>query len=150
MNHASKKPHSLENHVFVSVLRAADKLGQDAEALMKSFGLTGAQYNVLRILRGGETCGLACKEIGDRMISHDPDMTRLLDRLEKRGWITRERQKEDRRVVKTKITAEGLSLLKKMDEPVENLHKEQFRRVPAKQLRQLCELLEEILPGITE
>ncbi len=66
--------------------------------------LTGTQYNVLRILRGAEPDGLLCRGISERMISHDPDMTRLLDRMEKRGLITRERQKDDRRVIKTRIT----------------------------------------------
>ena len=73
--------------------KAADSLGQQAEQLVKANGLTGAQYNVLRILRGAEPEGLGCSSIGERMISHDPDMTRLLDRMEKRGLITRKRQK---------------------------------------------------------
>jgi len=88
---------SLEKRVFVSLLHTADTLGQEAEQLLKAAGLTGAQYNVLRILRGAEPSGLACRAIGERMISHDPDMTRLLDRMEKRGLITRERQSDDRR-----------------------------------------------------
>ena len=75
---------SLENHVFVSLVKAADSLSQDVEELLKEYGLTGTQYNVLRILRGAEPQGLACREVGERMISHDPDMTRLLDRMEPR------------------------------------------------------------------
>ena len=75
--------------------------------MIKSHGLTGAQYNVLRILRGAEPEGLLCRGISERMISRDPDITRLLDRMEKRGLITRERQTEDRRVIKTRITPEG-------------------------------------------
>ncbi|HLB86731.1 MAG TPA: MarR family transcriptional regulator, partial [Terriglobales bacterium] len=98
--------------VFVALLRAAERLSQDAEQLVKEYGLTGTQYNVLRILRGAEPAGLPCKGISDRMISHDPDMTRLLDRMEKRGLITRERQFDDRRVVKTRITSEGLDILR--------------------------------------
>ena len=82
----------VENVVFVAVLKAADHLGQQAEQMLKSHGLTGTQYNVLRILRGAEPQGLPCRSVGDRMISHDPDMTRLLDRMEKRGLISRERQ----------------------------------------------------------
>src|SRR5215475_5537054 len=104
---ARRHPVSLEGKVFVALLRVADQLGQVAEALMKLHGLTGTQYNVLRILRGAEPEGLPCKGISDRMISHDPDITRLLDRMEKRGLITRERQTQDRRVVKSRITALG-------------------------------------------
>jgi DNA-binding MarR family transcriptional regulator len=79
------------------------------------------------------------------MISHDPDMTRLLDRMEKRALITRQRQKDDRRVVKTRITAEGLSLLKRLDQPVRELHKRQFRHICAAQLKNLIETLDQVL-----
>jgi DNA-binding MarR family transcriptional regulator len=78
------------------------------------------------------------------MISHDPDMTRLLDRLEKRGLITRERQTDDRRVVKTRITPHALSLLKTMDQPVRELHKRQFRHMSHTRLKVLSDLLEEV------
>src|SRR5438046_10704625 len=122
-------PISLENRVFIALLQSADGLTQEAEHLVKAAGLTGAQYNVLRILRGAEPEGLACKGIGDRMISHDPDMTRLLDRMEKRGLITRERQTDDRRVVKTRITPQALSLLKTMDQPGRNPTNRQFRHM---------------------
>jgi len=135
---------SLEKRVFVSLLQTADTLGQEAEQLLKAAGLTGAQFNVLRILRGAEPSGLACRAIGERMISHDPDMTRLLDRMEKRGLITRERQCDDRRVVKTRITAQGLSLLKTFDQPVYDLHKRQFRHMSATRLKILYDLLEEV------
>jgi DNA-binding MarR family transcriptional regulator len=134
----------LENRVFVALLRLADALSQEAEQLVKAAGLTGAQYNVLRILRGAEPEGLPCSGIGDRMISHDPDMTRLLDRMEKRGLITRNRQTDDRRVVKTRITPQALSLLKTLDQPVQELHKRQFRHIPAARLKILSQLLEEV------
>ncbi len=133
----------LENRIFVALLQAADSLGQEAEQLLKAAGLTAAQYNVLRILRGAEPEGLPCRGIGDRMISHDPDMTRLLDRMEKRGLITRERQTDDRRVVKTRITPQALSLLKTLDQPVHDLHKRQFRHMSVARLKILFDLLEE-------
>ena len=134
----------VENRVFVALLETADALGQQAEQLLKAAGLTGAQYNVLRILRGAEPEGLPCRGISDRMISHDPDMTRLLDRMEKRGLITRERQTDDRRVVKTRITPQALSLLKPLDQPVHDLHKRQFRHMPVLRLKTLGALLEEV------
>ena len=133
----------LENRIFVALLQAADSLGQEAEQLLKAAGLTAAQYNVLRILRGAEPEGLPCRGIGDRMISHDPDMTRLLDRMEKRGLITRKRQTDDRRVVKTRITPRALSLLKTLDQPVHDLHKRQFRHMSVARLKILFDLLEE-------
>src|SRR5215831_9683499 len=134
---------SLEERVSVLILRAADFVGQRGEQLLKSHGLTGTQYNVLRILRGAGPEGLPCKSVGDRMISHDPDMTRLLDRMEKRGLIVRERQRDDRRVVKTRITLSGLEILKKLDLPVRELHKKHFGHISAARLKQLAELLGE-------
>jgi DNA-binding MarR family transcriptional regulator len=137
---------SLETRAFVALLIAADRLTQQAEQLMREHSLTGTQYNVLRILRGAEPAGLPCKGISDRMISHDPDMTRLLDRLEKHGLISRQRQADDRRVVKTRITAAGLDILKKLDAPVLELHRKQFRNLGAARLKNLASALEEIIP----
>jgi len=141
---SSGKPALLEDQIFVSLLKAADYLSQEAQHLQKSGGLTSAQYNVLRILRGAEPDGILCRGIAERMISRDPDMTRLLDRMEKHAWITRQRQKDDRRVIKARITAEGLNLLKKLDQPVHDLHERQFRHMSATRLKQLAELLEEV------
>jgi DNA-binding MarR family transcriptional regulator len=135
---------SLEERLFVAILKVADSLSQDSEQLIKSAGVTAAQYNVLRILRGAEPAGLACSVIGDRMISHDPDMTRLLDRMEKRNLITRQRQKDDRRVVKTHITEEGLALLKRLDQPIREHHKKTFQHLPQSRLKALDQLLVEL------
>jgi DNA-binding MarR family transcriptional regulator len=134
----------VQDRIFVALLQTADALSQEAEQLLKGAGLTGTQYNVLRILRGAEPEGLPCRGIGDRMISHDPDMTRLLDRMEKRGLITRERQTDDRRVVKTRITPQALRLLKTLDQPVHELHKRQFGHMPAARLKILSRMLEEV------
>jgi DNA-binding MarR family transcriptional regulator len=133
-----------EDRVFISLQKTADSLGLEVEQLLKPHGLTGTQYNVLRILRGAEPEGLACRGIGERMISHDPDMTRLLDRMEKRGLISRARQTNDRRVVKTRISSAGLLLLKNLDQPVRELHKRQFHHLPATRLKTLAELLEQV------
>jgi DNA-binding MarR family transcriptional regulator len=136
----------LETRLFVALMKAADHLGLEAEQLVRDRepGLTGTQYNVLRILRGAEPEGLPCKGIGDRMISHDPDMTRLLDRMEKRGLITRARQSHDRRVVKTRITPAGLEILRQLDAPVQDLHRNQFRHLPATRLKDLAAALEQV------
>jgi DNA-binding MarR family transcriptional regulator len=140
----SHPPLPLEDTIFISLQKTADSLGLEAEQLLKPHGLTGTQYNVLRILRGAEPEGLACSGIGERMISHDPDMTRLLDRMEKRGLILRQRQTDDRRVIKTRITPAGLTLLKSLDQPVRELHKRQFHHLPATRLKTLAQLLEEV------
>ena len=142
--HTQRPPLPSEDRAFIALQKAADKLALQAEQLLKSNGLTGAQYNVLRILRGAEPQGLACSSIAERMISHDPDITRLLDRMEKRNLITRQRQSDDRRVVKTRITSSGLELLKRLDPTVRELHKRQFAQMGTGRVRALADLLDEI------
>jgi DNA-binding MarR family transcriptional regulator len=88
---------SREQEAYLSLLRTADALQARVEARLKEFGLTGTQYNALRILRGAGPEGLPCCEIGERMITHDPDITRLLNRLEDRGFVERTRARHDRR-----------------------------------------------------
>jgi DNA-binding MarR family transcriptional regulator len=141
-------PADLEAHVFVTLVRTADLLTRGAEALLKPHGLSGTQYNILRILRGAGPEGLACREVGSRLISRDPDMTRLLDRMESRGLIARAREEKDRRVVKTRITDEGLRILADLDAPVKQLHRRQLRHMPGKQLRELAALLERTRTGL--
>src|SRR5436190_4109022 len=94
----------LEQEVFLNVQRAADRLMRDLEELLKEEHLSPTQYNVLRILRSAGTTGMACHEVGERMITRDPDMTRLLDRLEDRDLITRSRERQDRRVIRVRIS----------------------------------------------
>jgi DNA-binding MarR family transcriptional regulator len=137
----------LEEQVSISLLKTADAIARRGEELLKPAGLSGAQYNILRILRGAGESGLACREIGDRLISRDPDMTRLLDRIESRGLIVRARESSDRRVVKTRITAEGLRILRDLDEPVREVHRNQLQRISEKDLRQLLTLLERARAG---
>jgi DNA-binding MarR family transcriptional regulator len=134
-------PPTLEQQVFLDLLRLNGALVRDAEEMLKPFDLSNSQFNVLRILRGAGAPGLACGEVGGRMITHDPDITRLLDRLESRGLIARERQQEDRRVVKTRITAEGLRVLGELDGPLCAMHRRQFSGIPQPQLAELAKLL---------
>lgn len=135
------KPYPPEQVAFAAVLRAAGRLVQEVEALLKPCGISPAQYNVLRILRGAQPEGLSCSGIAARMINRDPDMTRLLDRMELRGWVVRERQRADRRVVVVQIGPEGLRLLAELDEPVLELHRDQFRALGNAGSRQLAGLL---------
>lgn len=139
---------SLEQEAALNLLKSCQVVTEMSEQLFKEFGLSATQYNVLRILRGVGACeskkGVACREIGDRMITRDPDMTRLLDRLEKRGLIIRQRDADDRRVVKTSITCEGQRILKELDEPILKLHKKQLSHMGPAKLQQLIDLLEEV------
>src|SRR6266849_3019262 len=133
---------SREQEAYLSLMRTADALATQVEAWLKEYGLTGTQYNALRILRGAGPGGLPCREIGERMITHDPDITRLLNRLEDRGFVERIRAKHDRRIIYGKITAAGLKLLREMDAPLEKRGREMLRHVSQEKLKQLIELLE--------
>lgn len=129
-----------EEAAFVDLLRTTDLLSRGPAQVLKSEDLSPTQYNVLRILRGAPE-GLPCGEIGNRMITRDPDITRLLDRLEKRGLISRCRDERDRRTVMTRITAEGLKLLAELDEPMLAAHRQQLRHLGREGLGALRELL---------
>jgi len=110
------------------------------DRILKTGALSGTQYNVLRILRGTPE-GLPCGEIASRMITRDPDITRLLDRLEKRELISRCRETKDRRMVMARITPQGLRLLAQLDEPVKETHRKQLGHLGRERLRGLTELL---------
>ena len=133
---------SREQEAYLSLLRTADALQAQVEAHLKEFGLTGTQYNALRILRGAGPEGLPCSEIGERMITHDPDVTRLMNRLEDRGLVQRTRARRDRRVICGKISAAGLKLLREMDGPVDKRNREMLSHVGHEKLKQLIDLLE--------
>jgi len=133
---------SLEEEVILNLIRTAEYVTSRGAALLKRADLTPTQYNALRILRGAGEEGLACGEIGERMVTKDSDITRLLDRLERRGLIRRERPDNNRRVVLTRITDEGLALLSELDGPVEESHRSLAGHLGRQRLKALNELLE--------
>ena len=132
----------LEETAFLDLVRTCDLLSRGPAQVLKVEDLSATQYNVLRILRGARE-GLPCGEIASRMITRDPDITRLLDRLEKRGLISRCRETKDRRMVMARITPEGLKLLAGLDDPVEEAHRTQLGHLGKERLRELAELLED-------
>lgn len=133
---------SLEEEALLNLMRTAAILeGVETDAL-KPYELSMPQYNILRILRGAGPKGLSCQEIADRMISRDPDVTRLVDRLDARGLIQRARSSEDRRVVITKISEAGLKRLTDMDAGLRELPKKILGHLGEKKLRLLIDLLE--------
>jgi DNA-binding MarR family transcriptional regulator len=134
---------SLEAETFLALQRTASKLAQGLAELLKPEGLSAAQYNVLRILRGAGDAGLACREIAERLVARDPDVTRLLDRMDNQGLIARARESSDRRVVITRITATGRELVNKLDKPVSDLHLRQLGHLGQAKLQTLLELLDE-------
>jgi DNA-binding MarR family transcriptional regulator len=142
MNQSTKtrRAASPEEAAFLNLLRTADMLTRGADWVLKDEDLSLTQYNVLRILRGASQ-GLPCGEIASRMITRDPDVTRLLDRMEKRGLISRSRESRDRRLVLARITPEGLKLVNRLDEPIQKVHRNLLGHLGKERLRALAELL---------
>jgi DNA-binding MarR family transcriptional regulator len=132
---------STEEVAFLDLLRTCDLLSRRLAQVLKIADLSPTQYNVLRILRGTPE-GLACGEIAERMITRDPDVTRLLDRMEKRGLISRCRETQDRRMVFTRITPEGLRILRDLDGRVQRVHRDQLAHLGQSRLWALMELLQ--------
>jgi DNA-binding MarR family transcriptional regulator len=137
----TKTPTSREEELFVNLMRTTEALRGKTVELLKDYELSSVQYNTLRILRGAGEEGLICNEISERLITKDSDITRLLDRLEKRGFIMRERDPNDRRHVITKITKKGLEVLAKIDRPLSDLHKQQLGHLGDALIEQLNALL---------
>ena len=143
MNHpkpTKRRPPCPEEAVFLDLMRTTDMLSRSLVGVLKAEDLSANQYNVRRILRGAQDA-LPCGEIASRMITRDPDITRLLDRLEKRGLISRCRETKDRRMVMAGITPAGLKLLSRLDEPVEEVHRKCLGHLGRERLHALTELL---------
>lgn len=138
-----KKPFDLpEQEAYLNLIRTAADLDGPLLAVLKPKGLTPSTYNVLRILRGSAPGGRHASDIGCDMVVRVPDVTRLVDRLEQRGLVERERSTTDRRVVVVRISAAGLALLKSLDRPVLDVHRAQLGHLNRSELKELNRLLE--------
>lgn len=130
-----------EEEVYLDMLRTVERLSRGVAETLAAADLTPTQYNALRILRGAGEAGASCTDVSERMVTKDSDVTRLLDRLEARGLISRGREATDRRRVVTRITDEGLRVLAELDGPVAETHRRQLGHLGEKQLATLGELL---------
>lgn len=130
-----------EQEAYLNLLRTANWLEAEFNRLFKRQGLSHATYNILRILRGHRGQPLSCSAIGEQMVTQVPDVTRLIDRLEQRGLVSRERTPTDRRVVMVQISEAGLGLLAELDEPVAALHRQQLGHLTRRELDQLSAML---------
>lgn len=138
-----------EQAVLLGIRIAAARLTEPWEKFLKTEAdLTTNQYNVLRILRGSHPAKLASGEIADRMISRDPDVTRLVDRLNRRGLVSRTRGRQDRRVVEIGITGKGLEVLKSLDPHVERMPGAVIGHLGTRRLAQLRDLLEALIADL--
>jgi len=138
---------SLEEEAILGIQRTASVLEQAVAEALRPWRLSSTQYNVLRILRGAGAGGLACQEIAGRMVTRDPDVTRLLDRLEARGLIARSRSREDRRVVVGRISPAGRRLLASADPSIAGLPERLLGHLGERRTRLLVELLERVRKG---
>jgi DNA-binding MarR family transcriptional regulator len=140
-----KRPFSsVQEEVVLAMMRTADQLATPLLDVLRDAELSLSQYNVLRILRGADSGeGLACGDISERMVRRDPDLTRLLDRLESRGLVERARGTTDRRVVLARITPAGRHLVESLDDPIRKTMKKSLAHMTEERVRQLVELLEE-------
>lgn len=133
---------SLEEEALLNVVRTADAFDRQMAEMLKPWGLTPTQYNALRIIRGAGERGHSCGAVSDRMLTRDPDVTRLIDRLEARGLVARTRDQDDRRAVMIRLTTAGRELTDQLDTPVAALHQRQLAHLGADRLRELIALLE--------
>ncbi|MGA8150664.1 MAG: MarR family transcriptional regulator [Terriglobales bacterium] len=133
---------SREEEACLALLRTADQLQWRLSEMLKPHRLSPTQYNALRILQGAGSKGLPCGEIGERMVSRDPDITRLLDRLQRRRLIRRTRGRKDRRVIEARITSAGLRLLRHLEAEVEEMPRRLLGHLSSQQLESLIRLLE--------
>lgn len=136
------KPFSSpEQETLLNLMRTSALLQHALAESLKPFGVTQSQYNALRILRGAGRSGLCRHEVGDRMVTPVPDVTRLLDRLEEKGLVARERDGVDRRLVTARITEDGLALLEKLDRPLARTTKHLLGHMTEQELSRLGSLL---------
>lgn len=132
---------SLQQEAFLNLWRTFDQMQSELEDLLAKQGLSAERYNVLRILRGHGKAGLPSREIAGQMVTRMPDVTRLIDRLERDGLALRTRSSDDRRVVLVSITAVGRRVLRKLDKPVLDKHRQQMRPLKQAELKKLNSLL---------
>lgn len=135
---------TLEEEAAVSLARTSAIIEHAAESLLAEHGVTHTQYNVLRILRGAGDEGLCRNDIGSRMVTQVPDVTRLLDRMEGAGLVERERGADDRRFVRARITRQGLKVLTQLDPPLQAFLKARFGHLGPAKLATLIDLLAEV------
>jgi DNA-binding MarR family transcriptional regulator len=143
-----RKPfRSRGQELVVGLLRTSDLVRRAVDRTLAPYDVTPQQYNVLRILRGAGESGLPTLEISDRMLEQAPGITRLLDRLEAKGWVRRERCPQDRRQVLCWLTAPGLALVERLDDPIDAADREAVAMLSAADQERLLRLLEAIRAG---
>lgn len=135
-------PDSPSRRAYLALVQTHEALSAQFAALFRAHGLTAAQFNVLRTLIQGDPGGLRCGEIASGLIHRVPDVTRLLDRMERQGLVARRRSERDRRAVLTRLTAKGAQLCRRLYRPLAELHAAQFRMLSNAELSLLEDYLD--------
>ena len=133
-----------EQQAYLQLVRTAGVLQSDLRAFFKSYKLSGKQYNALRAIRRAGSKGITCSQIAAQMVEQDPDVTRLVDRLEKRNLVIRAAEKKDRRIVRVYLTANGQELLEQIDAPLIEKHLAQLNHMNKEELTMLIKLLRKV------
>jgi len=142
---SNERDEAAARDLYLNLVRAHERFFADFAALFREHGLTQAQFNVLRILHGGPREGASCQYVGERLLNRVPDVTRLIDRMESAGLVTRTRSRDDRRVVRVRITTRGRTLCERLSEPVLDLHRKQIAHLSPKMVATLNRGLRELL-----
>jgi DNA-binding MarR family transcriptional regulator len=144
-NPYSLEAEPIEQSTYTLLVRAAARLEAELNRVFRPFDLTAATHNILLVLHGAGGSGRSCGDISDQLIAEVPDMTRLLDRLERLGYVARERSSIDRRMVKVTITEKGASILEGLKAPVRDCHIRQLGHLGEGKLSELSALLRVVL-----
>ena len=141
---------SLQTEVMLTLMRTTDLLVERSHRPICGAGLTSSQYNVLRILRGAGEAGLQTYQVAERLVTRAPNITRLVDKLETKGFINRRRSDQDRRVVQLRITDAGIALLAELDDPVASATKEALLGLGEPELKELCQSLNRLRKSVED
>lgn len=142
--HLTRPFRSLQEKALIAMMRTVDRISQVPRECLRPYQLSIQQYNVLRILRGAGKDGLQTYEVVERMVTRAPNITRLVDKLEKKGYIRRKRSKKDMRVIDLNITSRGLALLNELDPPMDQASHEAMTGLKAGELKSLVKLLDKL------
>lgn len=132
---------SIEEQLYLSLMYSYKLIVGELDSFFKDHNTTGPQYEVLKILIQDEKKGIPIRKIAERMVSSNPDVTRIVDKLEKADLVERTRSSSDRRIINVKLTTEGIHQFNNIEKPLQILHKSQFKYLTKTDMKELLKLL---------
>ncbi len=146
----STSKSALPRETFRNLIRVQERLAGEFAPLFREYGISSAQYNVMRILRSAPSEGAPCQYIGSHLLTKVPDVTRLIDRMVASDLVRRERSERDRRIVQVHLTGKGKDIYQRLEAPVDELHKSQLADLSPEQMQSLNQALLQVLTGSDE